>query len=77
MLHKLECGIMLIQDQGVYVIDYYWDFPFLKEYLQLVPVVFLLLVVLGIVEGVHLDVGREVPGEYLGYKETVIEGSIN
>lgn len=47
---------MLIEDEGVNVLENDWDLPLFEEHLKLLPVVFFLLVIARVVEGVHLDV---------------------
>jgi hypothetical protein len=39
------------------------------------PIVLLLLVVLSVVETMHLDLLREIPGEHFGDEEAVVESS--
>ena len=71
--HKLESDIILIQDEGIRVLNDDGDLPTLEEDLELLPVVLLLLVVLRVLKRVHLDVLREVTRENLCNQEPVVE----
>lgn len=71
--HKLESDIVLIQDEGIRVLNDDGDLPTLEEDLELLPVVLLLLVVLRVLKRVHLDVLREVTRENLCNQEPVVE----
>ena len=75
LLNELKCGILLIKDKSINIVDQNWNFTLLKEELQLLPVVFLLGVVLCIIERVHLDLAWEVAREDLGDEETVIKSA--
>ena len=55
LLHELKRGVLLVQNQGVEVVDDDGDLPSLEEQQKLLPVILLLRIVLGIVETVHLD----------------------
>ena len=54
-LHKLERRVLLVEDEGIDVVDDDRDLPLLEEELQLLPVVLLLRVVFGVIKRVHLD----------------------
>lgn len=73
LLHEFQGRVLLVQDQRVDVVYDYWDPTLLEEELQLLPVIALLCIRFRVVEGVHLNLLREVAGEYLRHKETVIE----
>jgi hypothetical protein len=71
--HELEGHIVFIEDKWVEVLKDDGDLATLEEHLQLVPVVFLLLVVFCVLKRVHLDVLWEVTREDLGDQETVVK----
>jgi hypothetical protein len=73
LLHELQGHIILIQDQGINVLDDDGNLALLKEDLQLLPVVLFLLVVLSIVKGMHLNVLREISTEDLCNQKAIIE----
>ena len=75
LLHKLEGGVLLVQDQSVDVVNHNRNFSSLEEQLELLPVVLLLRVVFGVIERMHLDFGWEVSREDLSHEETVVERS--
>jgi hypothetical protein len=71
--HKLESDIILIQNEGIRVLNDDRDLPPLEEDLELLPVVLLLLVVLCVLKRVHLDVLGEVTRENLCNQEAIVE----
>lgn len=73
LFHELKCHIVFIEDQRIHVLDNYGYFPLFEEYLELLPVVFLLLEVFSVVERMHLNVLRKVAREYLSHKEAIVE----
>lgn len=71
--HKLESDIILIQNEGIRVLNDDGDLPPLEEDLELLPVVLLLLVVLCVLKRVHLNVLGEVTRENLCNQEAIVE----
>jgi hypothetical protein len=64
LFDELQCSVLLIQDQGVDVVDRNWNSSFLEKDLQLLPVVLFLCIALSIIKRVHLEILVEIPGEY-------------
>ena len=75
LLDKLKSRVLLVQNQSINIVDHNWNLSSLEEQLQQLPIILLLLVVLGVVETMHLDLLREVPGEHFSDKEAVVESS--
>jgi hypothetical protein len=75
LLDKLKSGVLLVQNQSINIVDHNWNLSSLEEQLQQLPIVLLLLVVLSVVETMHLDLLREIPGEHFGDEEAVVESS--
>ena len=71
--HELQGHIVLIENQGISVLNNDGNFPALEKDLELLPVVLLLLIVFSVFERVHLNVSWEIPAEDLSDKETIVE----
>ena len=75
LLNELKSRVLLIKDKCIDIVYQNWNLTLLKEELQLLPVVFLLRIVLGIIERMHLNLTWEVAGEDLSDQETVIKSA--
>ena len=60
LFHKFESRVLLVEDKRINVIDNDRDLSSLEEKLEKLPVVFLLLIVLSVVEAMHLNFLSEV-----------------
>jgi hypothetical protein len=58
---ELKSDIVLVEDEGVSVLEDDGDLPSLEEDLQLVPVILFLVEVLRVLKRVHLNVLGKVP----------------
>ena len=71
--NELQGHIILIENQGISVLNNDGNLSSLEKHLELLPVVLLFLIIFSVFERVHLDVSWEIPAENLSYKETIIE----